>query len=258
MLTVDQFLLHLLTSNLAQVILLLIGLAFTDEDGVPVFPLSPLEILWANLVTSSPLALGLGLEEAQPDILQRPPRSLRSGVFTLELVRDQLVYGTLMGSLCLAAFTVVAYGASGQGYHPLAHGCNDGSSDSCQDVFRARATTFATLSFLLLVTAWEVKHFRRSLFAMDERWPGPLSVFRTVYHNRFLFWAVVAGFLVTFPIIYIPYLNTVVFKHQGLGWEWGVVLGCVAVYVALVEAWKAAKRRFGLGIDGCRQPCGGV
>ncbi|KYK61328.1 calcium-transporting ATPase 3 [Drechmeria coniospora] len=248
---IQKFLLHLLTSNLAQVVLLLIGLAFKDDEGIPVFPLSPLEILWANLVTSSPLALGLGLEEAQPDILQRPPRSLKSGVFTLELVRDQLVYGTLMGSLCLTSFMLVAYAASGDGYHPLPHGCNDGSAGDglCHGVYQARATTFATLSFLLLVTAWEVKHFRRSLFAMDERWAGPCSVFKTVYHNRFLFWAVVAGFLVTFPIVYIPYLNTIVFKHEGLTWQWGVVFGCVAIYVALVEAWKAVKRRLRLSVD---------
>ncbi|GJN66371.1 hypothetical protein PLICBS_000389 [Purpureocillium lilacinum] len=247
---IQKFLLHLLTSNLAQVILLLIGLAFKDDHGVPVFPLSPLEILWANLVTSSPLALGLGLEEAQLDILQRQPRPLRSGVFTLELVRDQLMYGTFMGSLCLAAFMLVAYAAGGQGFHALPHGCNDGTEVGvCHNVYRARATTFATLSFLLLVTAWEVKHFRRSLFAMDERWSGPFSIFKTVYHNRVLFWAVAGGFVLTFPLVYIPGLNTIVFKHQAISWEWGVVFGCVAVYVALIEAWKAVKRSLRLGED---------
>jgi Na+-exporting ATPase len=46
MLTKTQFLLHLLISNIAQVILLLIGLAFKDTSGRSVFPLSPLEILW--------------------------------------------------------------------------------------------------------------------------------------------------------------------------------------------------------------------
>ncbi|KHN98473.1 calcium-transporting ATPase 3 [Metarhizium album ARSEF 1941] len=247
---IQKFLLHLLTSNLAQVILLLIGLAFQDDEAVPVFPLSPLEILWANLVISSPLALGLGLEEAQPDILQRPPRSLRSGVFTFDLVRDQLMYGSFMGSLCLAAFMLVAYAASGEGFHDLAHGCNDGPGGVCAPIFRARAATFATLSFLLLVTAWEVKHFHRSLFSMDKRWSGPFSVLRTVYHNKFLFWSVVAGFLATFPVIYIPYVNTAVFKHTGLTWEWGVVAGCVVTYVGLVESWKAAKRGLGLGVDG--------
>ncbi|RFU80146.1 calcium-transporting atpase 3 [Trichoderma arundinaceum] len=246
---IQKFLLHLLTSNLAQVILLLIGLAFKDEHKIAVFPLSPLEILWANLVTSSPLALGLGLEEAQPDILQRPPRSLRSGVFTIDLIRDQFVYGTCMGSLCLTAFMLVAYAASGQGFHDLPVDCNERGHDGCGPVFRARAATFATLSFLLLITSWEVKHFHRSLFNMDERWKGPFSVFKTVYHNRFLFWSVVAGFLITFPVIYIPYVNKVVFKHQALTWEWGVVFGCVAVYVVLIEAWKGVKRRYSLGID---------
>ena len=229
-------------------ILLLIGLAFKDENGIAVFPLSPLEILWANLVTSSPLALGLGLEEAQRDILHRPPRSLRSGVFTIDLVRDQLVYGTFMGTLCLAAFTLVAFAGSGKGYYNLPIGCNEEFHTHCNVVFRARASTFATLSFLLLVTAWEVKHFHRSLFAMDDRFTGPLSVFKTVYHNRFLFWSVVAGFLATFPVVYIPYVNNIVFKHSGLSWEWGIVGGCVVVYVGLIEAWKAVKRRFRMGM----------
>jgi magnesium-transporting ATPase (P-type) len=85
---------------------------------------------------------------------------------------------------------------------------------------------------------------------MDNRWSGPFSIFKTVYHNRFLFWSVVAGFVATFPVIYIPYLNTTVFKHSGLGWEWGVVAGCVVLYVGLVESWKAIKRRFGLGVEG--------
>lgn len=238
-----------MTSNLAQVILLLIGLSFRDSSGVAVFPLSPLEILWANLITSSPLALGLGLEEAAPDILRRPPRSLRTSVFTRDLVRDQLMYGTFMGSLCLCAFMLVNYAASGQGYYEMPPGCNEDSIDGCGRVYRARATTFATLSFLLLVTSWEVKHFHRSLFAMDERWSGPMSVFKTIYHNKFLFWSVVAGFLITFPVIYIPYLNTEVFKHEGITWEWGVVAGCVVMYIALLEVWKACKRKFGMGVD---------
>lgn len=238
-----------MTTNLAQVILLLIGLAFESIHGAAVFTLSPLEILWANLVTSSPLALGLGLEEAQSDILDRPPRSMKQGVFTLDLIRDQFVYGVLKGVLSLGAFMIVAYGASGQGFHALPPGCNEGVGEGCELVFRARATTFATLTFPLLVTGWEVKHFHKSLFAMDDRWSGPFSVFRTIYYNRFLFWSVIAGFVVTFPVIYIPYLNTEVFKHVGLTWEWGIIFGGLVVYVALVELWKAAKRRYGWGME---------
>lgn len=228
-------------------ILLLIGLAFKDTTGTSVFPLSPLEILWANLITSSFLAVGLGMEDAQPDLLARPPANSRGGVFTLDLIRDKMLYGLFMGALCLASFTSVAYGAAGPG--KLGVGCNDEYNGTCGVVFRARSTTYATLSFLLLVTAWEAKHFTRSLFAMDpELYAGPLAVLPTVWRNRTLFWAVAAGFAFTFPVIYIPVVNRVVFKHEGITWEWGVVAACVLVYLALVEAWKAVKRKVGLGM----------
>lgn len=241
-----QFLLHLLVSNIAQAILLLVGLAFKDRSGVSVFPLSPIEILWANLVTSSFLALGLGLEEAQADVMRRPPHDLRVGVFTRELIVDKFVYGTAMGLLCLASFAGVALGVSGPG--ALGDGCNAGFNETCGVVFRARATTYATLTFLLLVTAWEAKHFTRSLFGMHpEVSRGPLSVFKTVWRNQFLFWAAASGFLITFPVVYIPFVNHVVFKHSAIGWEWGLVTASVFVYVAIVESWKAIKRRYGMG-----------
>lgn len=165
------------------------------------------------------------------------------------MIRDQLVYGANMGLNCLMVFLLIVYAGSGQGWHALPVGCNEGSKDGCETIFKARAATFSTFSFLLLVKSWEVKHFHRSLFAMDDRWTGPLAVFPTIYHNRFLFWSVVAGFLSTFPLIYIPVLNTQVFRHIGLTWEWGVVFGSVALFVALIEVWKAIKRRFRLGLD---------
>ncbi|EDP53796.1 hypothetical protein KXX16_005569 [Aspergillus fumigatus] len=244
---IQKFLMHLLISNIAQVILLLIALAFKDEQGDSIFPLSPLEILWANLVTSSFLALGLGLEEGQPDLMYRPPHDLKVGVFTKELITDKMIYGTFMGSLCLVAFVCVIYGA-GAGISDLGEDCNNGWNETCNVVFRARATTYASLTFLLLITAWEVKHFSRSLFNLDpDKYPGKLSVVQSIWRNRFLFWAVIAGFVVAFPVIYLPAVNRLVFKHQGIGWEWGIVFGCVAVYLALVESWKAIKRAYGIG-----------
>ncbi|KAI2627671.1 potassium/sodium eff [Hypoxylon sp. NC1633] len=252
---IQKFLLHLLVSNIAQVILLLVGLAFKDGHGKSVFPLSPIEILWANLITSSFLALGLGLEEAQPDIMLRPPHDLRVGVFTREIIVDKMAYGFFMGALCIAAFTSVIYTPmediykQSSLYGALGYDCNAEYNASCDNVYRARATTFATLSFLLLVTAWEVKHFTRSLFNMyPEMYTGPFSVFATVWRNKFLFGAVLAGFVITFPVIYLPVIDKTVFKHQAIGIEWAVVAACVVVYIALVELWKAGKRRFGKGV----------
>jgi hypothetical protein len=39
-----------------------------------------------------------------------------------------------------------------------------------------------------------------------------------IWRNPFLFWAIVAGFVTIFPVLYIPTLNTVVFKHAGISW----------------------------------------
>lgn len=49
---IQRFVLHLLTTNVAEVLLLIIGLSFIDEDGRSVFPLSPLGVLWVNMVRS--------------------------------------------------------------------------------------------------------------------------------------------------------------------------------------------------------------
>ncbi|KAG5641780.1 hypothetical protein DXG03_004256 [Asterophora parasitica] len=49
-LNIQRFILHLLTTNVAEVVLLIIGLCFIDEEGASVFPLSPIAVLWVNLV----------------------------------------------------------------------------------------------------------------------------------------------------------------------------------------------------------------
>jgi len=49
---IQRFVLHLLSVNIGEVILLVVGLAFIDEVGQSVFPLSPLAVLWINMITS--------------------------------------------------------------------------------------------------------------------------------------------------------------------------------------------------------------
>lgn len=63
-----------------------------------------------------------------------------------------------------------------------------------------------------------------------------------VWRNPFLFWAIIAGFVTMFPIIYIPGLNTVVFKHAPISWEWGIVFVEAVLFFLGIESWKWAKR----------------
>jgi Na+-exporting ATPase len=73
---IQKFILHLLAQNIAQACVLLIGLAFKDESGFSVFPVSPVEVMWIIMITSSLPDMGLGFEIAAPDILDRPPQSV--------------------------------------------------------------------------------------------------------------------------------------------------------------------------------------
>ncbi|KAL8724344.1 MAG: hypothetical protein Q9166_008009 [cf. Caloplaca sp. 2 TL-2023] len=241
---IQKFILHLLTSNIAEVILLIVGLGFQDELSFSVFPLSPLQILWINMLTSSFPAFGLGREKASSDVMRRPPHKSRHGVFTGQVIVDMIVYGTIMGACTLLTFVIIVYGP---GNGDLGQDCNVGYSESCDTVFRARAAVFAELTWLILVSAWEFKNLRRSMFSLDpERAEGrKFPFFKDIYENRFLFYAVVIGAASVFPAVYIPGLNTEVFKHMGIGWEWALAVGAVIIFVAGVEAWKACKRRFG-------------
>lgn len=189
---IQKFVLHLLAQNVAQAITLLIGLAFKDRDGLSVFPISPVEVLWIIMITSGIPDMGLGFEIAAPDVLKRPPQSLKRGIFTIELMVDMVCYGIWMGALCLAAFVIVLYGFSnGIGD---ARGCNDSIRGGCGEEFRARATSFACMTWFSLFLAWECLDLRRSFFRMQ---PGSKKYFtqwmHNVWRNKFLFSAIIAG-----------------------------------------------------------------
>ena len=156
-----------------------------------------------------------------------------------------------MAALCLASFSLVLFG---WGNGNLASGCNSNYSFECDTVYRARATTFVCMTWFALFLAWEMMNMRRSFFDMhpapaDASWQIKARTLATqwifdVWRNKFLFGGIMAGFILTFPILYIPVINDVVFKHTGISWEWGVVFVEGFLFLLGVEAWKWCKRVF--------------
>lgn len=127
---------------------------------------------------------------------------------------DMLVYGLWTAALCLASFSLVLFGF---GDGDLGTNCNETYSAACDTVFRARATCFACLTWFALFLAWEMIDMRRSFVRMQ---PNSNRYFTQwmfdVWRNKFLFYAVIAGFVTIFPTLYIPVINHVVFKHEGI------------------------------------------
>src|ERR1700748_3320458 len=75
---IQRFVLHLLAQNVALALVLLLGLIFKDSSKFSVFPISPVEIMWIIMVTSSFPDMGLGFEAATPNIMRVPPNEVSS------------------------------------------------------------------------------------------------------------------------------------------------------------------------------------
>ena len=216
----------------------MIGLAFMDEDGFSVFPLAPVEVLWIIVVTSCFPAMGLGQEKANDDILEQPPNAT---IFTWEVIIDMIAYGFWMACCCLTCFVLIVF-AVGDGN--LGSGCNDSGGDSCNLVFRGRSGAFAAFTWCALLLAWECIHMRYSFFNMRPE----LEISRgkqlaiDLWDNQFLFWSIIGGFLSVFPVVYIPVINDIVFLHDPIGYEWGLAVGFILLFLSGAEIWKWFKR----------------
>ena len=91
----------LLSSNVGEV--LLIFIAFLWNLGNP---LSPILILWINLVTDSLPALALSMDPAEKDIMTRKPRNPQKGIFSKGMIWRIFYQGTTIGLISLAAYLI--------------------------------------------------------------------------------------------------------------------------------------------------------
>ncbi|KAK7196766.1 calcium motive p-type ATPase [Novymonas esmeraldas] len=223
---IRKFVVHLLSSNVAEVIALICGLPIS-HGGESVFILSPIEILWLNMFTSAPPATGLSLDRATDDILQVPPNT--EGFFTLELIADTCVYGFWLGAVTLCGFAVVLYGFKSG---PAGTNCNSHNGSGCDNIWTARCTAFGILYFGLLIHSYTVRHPRISVFRM--RW----------FDNKWIYGSCILGSVLFAPIVYIPQIARGLFVHKMITWEWGVIGVGVVVFLLSCEIYKVIKNVF--------------
>ncbi|KAI7856652.1 potassium/sodium efflux P-type ATPase [Circinella umbellata] len=228
---ISRFVVHMVSGNVAEVVPLILGLGFFDDTGSSVFLMTPLQILFNNILTSSPPAMSLGLEPVHPEQMLVPPRPTSEGLFARPTIIDIVFYGTVIGVICLLNFIVVVYGYGGG---QLGYDCNHNYNDSCEIVFRARGAVFAALTIMVLLHAFTC----RDLLYPIWTWNGLVKR----QQNYYLLWSSVGCVCLMFVALYVPVLNTVVFKHKGIGWEWGMVAVSCLVYMAITEIYKFFKR----------------
>ena len=91
--------LFILSTNGAEALVVLAAVVF----GL-VLPMTPVQILWVNLVTAVTLGLALGFEPAEPGVMQRPPRRPGSSIFGGYFVWRLAFVSLLLGGATIGVF----------------------------------------------------------------------------------------------------------------------------------------------------------
>ena len=195
----------LLSSNLSEVISIFVAtlIGFTI--------LKPVHLLWINLITDCLPALALGMEKAEPGIMQRKPRDAKDGIFAQGLLWDVIFQGTIVGLITLAAFFIGHYMEFGS--------WEIGNSDHG-----------ITMAFLAL-SMTEIFHS----FNMRSR-DG--SIFKLKQQNWVLWGAFIGSFILTTLVTEVSFLaNLFGFTPIGIT-EYGIALALSISIIPIVEIEK--------------------
>lgn len=169
-------------------------------------PLTPIQIIWVNLVTGTIIAIPLGLEPKIGDELSKPPRHPK-----VNLVFPGLLIRTVFVAFLMSMPVFLLFNWA----------------DDVLSLPEARTIAFCTM----VVVQWFIVFSARS----DEYSIFKLGLFR----NRWLILALLGALVLQLIVIYVPFLRPA-FHTAPIGWfEWGlVVVSSFGVFVveALVRA----------------------
>jgi Ca2+-transporting ATPase len=210
---IQKFIFFLLSSNAG---LLVAVFAASFVGGL--MPLTPLMILWINLVTNGLPALALGVDPPDATQMREPPRARAAGLLG---VRDWL--GIAFVGACMGGAAMVCYVV------PLR------SQDSLA-VAHGRAMAFSLLALSPLFHALNCRSATTSFLALRPVFPLPLVG------------AVVASAAMHLVAVLVPALRPVFRTFAMNGREWALLLALSASIVPAVEAMKLAQRLMTRGV----------
>jgi len=175
--------------------------------------LTPLMILWINLVTNGLPALALGVDPPESGQMREGPRSRNEGLLGGKLLSGTIAVGVLMGLLALYLFRV------------------DVEAGSDSGLARGQLAAFMVLGLAPLFHAFNCRSFRASILTV-----GP-------FRNRVLLLAVAASALVQLSTVLVPPLRPLFRTTADLGVSgWIVVIAMAFLTIPAVEIWKMALR----------------
>ncbi|KRO00120.1 cation-translocating P-type ATPase [Companilactobacillus kimchiensis] len=109
---IKNFMRHELTTNVAEVLALLLGLFFFNQTvgDIPAATptLTALMVLWVNMVSDALPSFALGYDVAESDIMKEKPRDPNESILANHTWSRVLIRGSIMGAMVYIAFILAA------------------------------------------------------------------------------------------------------------------------------------------------------
>lgn len=194
--------LFILPTNGAESFLIIASILFGT-----LMPLTPIQILWVNMVTSVTISLALAFEKLEPDTMRRPPRSPKT-----PLLDSYFIWRILFVSILIGGGTLLL------NLHLLDKGISE-------DI--VRTVTIQTIVITQMFHLYNSRSIRKSAFNSD------------FFGNKAVF--IVSGLLILLQlsITYIPFMNNVFGTVQlpfNL-WLYPITFGFFIFIIVEIEKW---------------------
>ncbi len=203
---IRRFVKYILGSNIGEVLTIALSPLLLPIVAVP---LTPLQILWMNLVTDGFPALALAMEPPESDVMDRPPHDPKESIFARGLgwymVRVGIVFAILAISLMLWA-----YGYTQQSGNP--------------DRWKTMVFTMLCLS--------QMGH------AIAVRSNHKLAIEMSQLSNPYVLLAVITTTVLQLLLIYVPFLRSFFGTHYISIQELLVCVGFSALLFVWIELEK--------------------
>lgn len=197
----------LISTGAAEIILFSLSLLFNTP-----LPLTPVQILWLNLVTNGIQHIGLAFEPGEGDELNRPPRRTDEQIFDRLMIERIMLSAVVMGSLSFFYFRQL-----------LVIG---------MDEFSARNLTLLLMVLFENMMVANCRSETKSIFALD-----PLN-------NKILLFGTLGAQMLHIGVLYIPGVQRVLGVAPVTAQDWWKLLLLASMVLVAMEVYKKFRFRF--------------
>ncbi|MEI2581069.1 cation-translocating P-type ATPase [Scytonema sp. PRP1] len=212
---IRRFIKYILGSNIGEVI----TIAAAPIIGLGGVPLSPLQILWMNLVTDGLPALALAVEPPEPDVMKRPPFSPRESIFARGLGSYMIRIGIVFAIISIALMWWAYNYTNAPGYQ--------GDREAWKTM------VFTTLCLAQMGHAIAIRSNTRLTIEMNP------------FSNPYVLGAVVVTTILQLMLVYVPPLRAFFGTHWLSPTELGICFGFSALMFVWIEMEKLFLRLMG-------------